>query len=239
MFIMKKDSKIILSIIIPCFNELNNISKIFEKIENIKEKYFEIILVNNGSTDETKFFLNRAKVNFNLNVINIKENIGYGGGIMEGVKASSGKIISWTHSDLQTDIEDVFKLYKCFIENKDHRKIILKGKRVNRNLFDTLFTFMMSAICKFYLNIKLLDINGQPKMFHRDFLKELKNAPLDFSLDLFMLYKANKLDFTIVEYPVRFKKRLYGESKGGGTIKGKINLIKRTLSYIIQIKKEN
>ena len=53
---MKKDSKIILSIIIPCFNELNNISRIFEKIENIKEKYFEIILVNNGSTDETKLF---------------------------------------------------------------------------------------------------------------------------------------------------------------------------------------
>ena len=96
---------------------------------------------------------------------------------------------------------------------------------------------MMSAICKFYLNIKLLDINGQPKMFHRDFLKELKNAPSDFSLDLFLLYKANKLDYTILEYPVRFKKRLYGESKGGGTIKGKI-MTKRTLSYIIQIKKK-
>ena len=67
----------------------------------------------------------------------------------------------------------------------------------------------MSMICKLYLNYKLLDISGQPKMFHRDFLKELNNLPLDFSLDLLLPYKANKLDLTILEYPVRFKKRLY------------------------------
>ena len=42
-----------------------------------------------------------------MNVINIKENIGYGGRIMERVKASSGGIISWILSDLQTNIEDV------------------------------------------------------------------------------------------------------------------------------------
>ena len=172
-----------------------------------------------------------------MNEININENIGYGEGIMDGVKVSSGGIIFWMHSDLQTDIKDVFKLYECFIENKDQRKIILMGKKVNRNIFDTLFTFMMSVICIPSLNIKLLDVDGQLKMFHRDFLKELNNVPLDFSLDLFLLYKANKLDLTILEYPLRFKKKLYDETKGGETIKGKINLIKRTLSYKIQIKK--
>ena len=52
-------------------------------------------------------------------------NIGYGYGIKSGIKHSSGKIISWTHADLQFDINDVIKFFK----NKDEfnsSKIMLK-----------------------------------------------------------------------------------------------------------------
>ena len=75
-------------------------------------------------------------------------------------------------------------------------------------------------------------------MFHRSFLKKLKNYPKDFSLDLFFLYQAKSNAMKIIEYPVYFGKRLYGESKGGGTIAGKLKLIARTWTYMIQLRKK-
>ena len=61
-----------------------------------------------------------------------------------------------------------------------------------------------------------------------------KNAPLDFSLDLFLLTKTNK----IKTVDVFFHKRKHGEAKGGGTMKGKWKLIKRTISYINKLSRK-
>ena len=58
----------------------------------------------------------------------------------------------------------------------------------------------------------------------------------DFSLDLFVLVKAIKMNYTILEYPVMFKNRYYGMSKGGGSFIGKIKLTLRTLSYINKLR---
>jgi glycosyltransferase involved in cell wall biosynthesis len=226
-----------LSIIIPCYNEAHSIPLLFKKIEAIQKDYFEIILINNGSTDDTKNILKQLNVNFNITVVSLKENLGYGNGIIEGIKIANGKIISWTHADLQTDPKDVIDAYKFYIKQGDAKKFILKGKRINRKLIDRFFTFMMSLISSILLGAKLSDINAQPKMFHRDYFGDLDQAPKDFSLDLFFLYKGIKSGKTILEYPVFFSNRLYGESKGGGSLKGKIKLIKRTMAYILILRK--
>ena len=73
-------------------------------------------------------------------------------------------------------------------------------------------------------------------MFHRDFLEKLTESPTDFSLDLYLLFQARLHNFPILEYPVKFRKRLHGESKGGGSLKGKWKLIRRTLSYMLKLK---
>ena len=87
----------------------------------------------------------------------------------------------------------------------------------------------MQVYCTIILKTKLNDINAQPKLFSRKFYENnFKNAPLDFSLDLFLLTKTNK----IKTVDVFFHKRKYGKAKGGGTMKGKWKLIKRTISYI-------
>ena len=94
----------------------------------------------------------------------------------------------------------------------------------------------MSIVSSIAFNIRLSDINAQPKMFSRDFIKYIDNAPNDFSLDLFILVKAIKMNYTILEYPVMFKNRNYGISKGGGSFIGKIKLTLRTLSYINKLR---
>ena len=165
-----------LSIVIPCFNEAENISLLIQKLKTIQNKNIEVILVNNGSSDNTANVLSEELSNEKqfLKSISIDHNIGYGHGIMTGIKEALGDVIAWTHADLQTDPTDVINAYSEFTENPDYEKCILKGKRVGRNLFDAFFTFLMSTLSSFLMGIKLSDINAQPKMFHRSFLENIK-----------------------------------------------------------------
>ena len=126
-------------------------------------------------------------------------------------------------------------LYKVEL---DSNHCIVKGERKGRNLFDNIFTCGMSFISSLFLNQKLWDINAQPKIFHRDFMIHLKKAPYDFSLDLYILFVANRIKISIKSFPVFFSNREFGEAKGGGTLKGKFKLIKRTIGYIIELRND-
>ena len=228
------------SLIIPCYNEEENLELLVEKLKTIKSNDIQIILVNNGSTDSTQVKLSQLSVlNEGLfEILSLDKNIGYGNGIMQGVFQAQSEVIAWTHADLQTDPSDVLKAYETFVSHPEFPKCILKGKRIGRGLFDSLFTFGMSIFSSFLLRRFFSDINAQPKMFHSAFLEKTPTPPHDFSLDLYFLYQAKSHGFSVIEYPVFFHKRLYGQSKGGGSFKGKWKLILRTFKYILKLKKE-
>lgn len=233
----------ILSIVLPCFNESGNINNIFERFREVLKKRddIEVILVNNGSTDDTREVMARQleqPENSFAKVVNVEVNKGYGFGIMSGVNTALGEFISWTHADMQTDPGDVLRALDVINTFPKETKVIVKGRRIARKPLDTLFTFGMSIISSIALSAKLNDVNAQPKLFHKSFLTEFKNPPDDFSLDLYLLYIARKKNYEIKEVRVNFAQRLHGEAKGGGTLKGKFKLIKRTWSYIFKLKKE-
>jgi len=165
-------------------------------------------------------------------------NKGYGFGILQGLAVAEGKILSWTHADLQTDPKDVVLAYELYKVELESNHCIVKGERKGRNIFDNMFTGGMSLISSLFLNQKLWDINAQPKIFHRNFMNHLKKAPYDFSLDLYVLFVANRIKISIESFPVFFSNREFGEAKGGGTLKGKFKLIKRTIGYIIELRND-
>ena len=231
-----------LSIVIPCYNEDDNIFPLFTKIQDLLnlDKEIEVIVVDNGSTDKS----NENIINSDLFIKNkiklkkIDKNIGYGHGIMSGVRIAKGDYIGWCHADLQTEPSDV---YNAFLSNKEKLKngdYIIKGLRKNRSIFDEIFTFGMSLIASVIFLKKINDINAQPKIFPKSFLPYLQNHPNDFSLDLFFLVIAKKHNYKIINHDVTMKKRIYGEAKGGGSLKGKIKLIIRTLIYIIELRRK-
>ena len=225
-----------LSIIIPCYNEKSSIKELVKNcIDNINDKT-EILLVDNGSKDNTFKVLSNLNLPKNIIPLRVEKNIGYGNGILFGLNHAKGEIVSWTHADLQTDISDVIRGYELYKKELISKISIVKGERKKRNLFDFFFTFSMSMYSSIILKNWMNDINAQPKLFHKSFIKDFKNPPLDFSLDLFLIYffKTKKIEVKTV--PVYFNKRKYGESKGGGTFKGKIKLILRTLNYIHKLK---
>ena len=168
----------------------------------------------------------------------IKKNIGYGHGIMSGVKIASGNFIGWCHADLQTEPEDVYNAYIQNFKKLKNDRVIIKGLRTNRNLFDELFTLGMSIIASIIFQRMISDINAQPKLFSKSFRTLLNDYPYDFSLDLYLLIIAKIKGYKIINHKVIVKKRLYGEAKGGGNLKGKLKLIKRTLVYMLKLRKK-
>jgi glycosyltransferase involved in cell wall biosynthesis len=229
-----------LSIVIPCFNEDKNIFFLFEKIERLlaNNNSVEIIIVDNGSTDYTHQKIVNSKLfkEKKINFLKIKKNIGYGHGIMTGVNVASGNYIGWCHADLQTEPIDVLNAYTKNLNTIENELCVIKGLRKNRKFFDSMFTFGMSLFASIIFLKKINDINAQPKIFPKTFLNYFKEYPKDFSLDLYFLVMAKINNYKIINYNVIMKKRLYGQAKGGGTLKGKINLIKRTFIYIIKLR---
>ena len=88
-------SKIKLSIIIPSYNEINNLKYLLKQINNIllKNKDIQIIIVDNGSTDGSKNYIEKIKKFPKIKFIRVNKNIGYGYGIKKGLKFASGKMM--------------------------------------------------------------------------------------------------------------------------------------------------
>ena len=233
------------SIVIPFFNEEKNIYFVIKSLNKIlkKIKYIEFILVNNGSTDNSKKVFNLNLKNENKKIFKyyeVKKNIGYGHGIKYGLSKAKGNFLGWTHADMQTNPTDVIKA--IMIINKTRElNLFIKGKRKNRNKKEIIQTKAMEYISSILLNVKIKDINAQPKIITKTFYKNyIKNfAPDDLSLDLFAYYLALKKKYKIYEVDVLFKKRKYGETKGGGeggSILTKLRLIFVTLRCLFKIK---
>jgi glycosyltransferase involved in cell wall biosynthesis len=103
-----------LSVIIPIFNELNNITTLAEQIKavlnDIAEEY-EIIFIDDGSSDGSDTKLDElSDADKRIKVIHFRKNFGQTAAIMAGIDASSGSIIITMDGDLQNDPKDIRNL---------------------------------------------------------------------------------------------------------------------------------
>ena len=114
----------------------------------------------------------------------------------------------------------------------------VRGRLVGRPLVDRVFTTGMGWVASAALATPLVDINAQPKIFHRRLLDEMHDAPWDFSLDLYVLYLARRSGLNVIEQPVHFGIREHGEAKGGGSLSGKAKLTRRTIQYIYRLRRQ-
>ena len=232
-----------ISLIIPCFNEEQNLEKLLGKLNLLLNEFsdekIEIVIVDNGSTDNSNNIIRNHKLVLDKRIflLNIKKNIGYGDGLNQGINFSKGEVICWFHADLQFDPLDAIKIYKKFKNVLSKEEIFIKGKRINRSLFDNVFTFGMSLLTFFLFKKKINDINAQPKIFKRSFLKFINNPPIDFSFDIYFLLIASKNNIKIIESPVNWYDRNAGIAKGGGSFKLKMKLTLRTIKFMFDLKK--
>ena len=232
-----------ISLIIPCFNEEQNLEKLLGKLNlllnDFSDEKIEIVIVDNGSTDNSNNIIRNHKLFLDkrISLLDIKKNIGYGDGLNQGINFSKGDVICWFHGDLQFDPLDAIKIYKKFKNVLSKEEIFIKGKRINRSLFDNFFTFGMSLLTLLLFKKNINDINAQPKIFKRSFLKFINNPPIDFSFDIYFLLIASKNNIKIIESPVNWYDRNAGIAKGGGSFKLKMKLTLRTIKFMFDLKK--
>lgn len=222
-----------LAIVIPCYNERDNIPLIIARLRAClaAREDVAVILVDNGSTDGSDAVLARELAGQGqICALRVEVNRGYGHGILAGLAAAEADVLAWTHADMQTDPADVLRALDLF----DRAGGVVKGRRQNRALLDTLFTAGMQVIASALLRVRASDVNAQPKLFSRAFYEShlRHGAPQDFSLDLYLLWCARRAGVPIGEIPVIFAPRAHGEAKGGGSWKTRQKLIRRTFAYI-------
>ena len=226
------------SLVIPCFNEQGTIKLLLERTKNLFiDNKIELILVNNGSTDNTKNIISELIVDYpHAKYISFKKNLGYGGGILKGLSHCKGEIIGWTHADLQTDPLDCIKAFKEYENVSRGQNVFIKGNRKKRPLNDQFFTFGMSLFETFLLRKLIYDVNAQPTIFPKKFFDSWINPPKDFSLDLYSYYLAQKKNYEIRRIPVDFLKRISGESKWNTNFISRVRFILRTIKYSFKLK---
>lgn len=228
-----------LSIVIPCYNEERNIPLILKKFADcIGSADLEVILVNNGSTDGSQQVLEKLLPVYPFaREITVPFNQGYGYGILQGLKVAKGHFIGWTHADMQTDPYDVLRALDLIQQYGESEKIFIKGDRKGRSLWDNVFTIGMGLFETLYLGCCLYEINAQPTIFPKNFFQKWQEPPFDFSLDLYALYLAKKMNYRVYRFPVKFPKRIHGTSSWNTGLTAKWKFIKRTLAFSYNLKK--
>lgn len=226
------------SIVVPCYNEQENIPLILDQFSQNLLPEMEVILVNNGSTDQSAEVLDALLPRYPFaKTVLVPVNQGYGYGILQGLKEAQGDYIGWTHADLQTDPADVAKAFMLIAQNPE-KNVFVKGNRKGRPLSDNIFTWGMGIFESVFMGTPMWDINAQPNIFPRSFFSEWETPPYDFALDLYAVYLAKRKGLDLRRFPVRFPQRLHGESKWNTGLQSKVKFIKRAISFSLKLKKE-
>ena len=226
-----------LSLVIPCYNEAANLPLLLERCQHVAQPGdAEVILVDNGSTDDSPQVLQRLLPRYaGCRSVRVEVNQGYGFGILSGLRAAQGDILAWTHADMQTDPLDARRGLEFFEKHGPDR--FVKGRRHGRPAADVAFTVGMSVFETLLLRRPLWDINAQPTMFSKAFFATWQDPPHDFSLDLYAYYQALRQKLPVHRFPVRFGERAHGVSHWNVNWAAKRKFIRRTVDFSLQLRK--
>tara|TARA_Y100001970_G_C14016116_1_gene741011 strand:+ start:76 stop:756 length:681 start_codon:yes stop_codon:yes gene_type:complete len=201
------------SLVIPLYNESKNIQFLLDEITSnlINYKNYEIILVNDASTDNTSKIINNLSIN-NIKVINNNKNKGQSFSIYEGIKKSSNKIIVTLDGDGQNDPADIPKLYDLYSSNEDIK--LIGGIRRNRK--DNYTKRISSKIANFIrsriLNDECEDTGCALKVFDK---KIFLSFPFFDGVHRFLPALFKGYGHKTIFVDVNHRKRNYGISKYG------------------------
>lgn len=225
--------------IIPCYNEADNLPLLVPRCAEIcTDGSCEVVLVDNGSTDPSPEILRELLAGQDsIRSIRVERNRGYGFGILSGLRAADGRILAWTHADMQTDPADALRGLDRFRRSADPQRLFVKGRRQGRPFGDVAFTAGMSLFESALFGRRLWDINAQPTMFSRAFFESWTDPPHDFSLDLYAYCTARRRGLAVARIAVRFGERAHGHSHWNVDWPAKVKFIRRTVGYSLKLRR--
>jgi glycosyltransferase involved in cell wall biosynthesis len=204
-----------LSITIPLFNEAENIPALHERLVRELEalaRPFEIILVNDGSSDDSERILDAlAAKDPRVKVVHFRRNFGQTAAMMAGIHYASGEIIVPMDGDLQNDPADIAKLLAKLDEGYDVASGWRKDRKdhsLRRNLPSRIANVLISRISGVHLH----DYGCSLKAYRRDVVKGVKlYGEMHRFIPIYASWEGGK----VAEVPVSHHARVHGNSNYG------------------------
>ena len=206
-----------LSIIIPVFNEEKTILEILKKIkESLSgENNYEVIVIDDGSRDNTLKLLENNKSLYNKLIIN-EINKGKGFAVIKGIEASEGKYIAFQDADLEYDPIEFNNILKIFNEMDAD---IVFGSRINyknytrsHNFLNLIANKSLTLYFNILFNCTFTDIYSCYLSFRRDLINTEKLKCYDFGQQAELLCQIIKKSKKNYEIPINYN----GRSKKDG-----------------------
>ena len=207
----------LISIIVPCFNEKKYIEETIERI--LKQDYLnkEIIIVDDGSNDGTTEIL-RSKIEQKVSkIIYLKKNLGKGNAIQEAINFVTGDIIIIQDADLEYNPGDYKKMISPFIN--DNADVVYGSRFINNEkrrviyfintIANKIITFFLNCL----LNLNFTDVETGYKAFKTEFIRKIKLKEKGFGFEMEITIKLNKNLAKFYEVGVSYSGRTLAEGK--------------------------
>ncbi len=214
-----KNSKII-TIIIPCYNEIRTIGLIVEKINNLKDLNKQIIIVDDFSGDGTVDFIKTELIHKIDRLILHDRNLGKGAAIKSAQNYVKGDIVIIQDADLEYYPDDYYALIHPIINNNYkvvYGSRVLNKKRYLDKNFTSIFRIFANHILTLFSNVinnqNLTDAHTCYKVFDSYVFKKLVLEEDDFSFCPEVTTKISKMNINIYEVPIKYTGRDYYEGK--------------------------
>jgi glycosyltransferase involved in cell wall biosynthesis len=215
-----------ISVIVPIYNEVDSIVPLHERVASVLntiDKPWELLLVNDGSTDGSAAVLDKvAETDPHVKVIHLRRNFGQTAAMMAGIDYAAGEIVIPMDGDLQNDPADIPRLLTKLDEGYDVVSGWRKGRKdakLTRNFPSWLANRMISLISGVHLH----DYGCSLKAYHRNVIKDVK---LYGEMHRFIPIYASWQGARVTEIPVKHHARRYGKSKYG---------LERTMKVILDL----
>ena len=202
-----------LSIVVPAFNEAARIGVSLHKIDEFMRDSsltYEVIVVDDGSTDETPTIINQSEVKV-LRFIRNSSNHGKGYAVRQGVLAATGNYVLFTDADLSAPIEELRKLLDVALN--EGADIVIGSRALDRNFiekhqsrFRELSGIAFNLMVRSFLGLPLHDTQCGFKLFDRQKSRRIfeRLTTHGFGFDPELLFLAKRQGLRIREVPVRW-----------------------------------
>ncbi|MFX0027072.1 MAG: glycosyltransferase family 2 protein [Candidatus Hermodarchaeota archaeon] len=229
------EDQVIISIILPLFNEEKTIRGVLESLPN--HKSIEVIVVNDKSTDNSLEEIKLVQSYRNIKLINHQINKGYGAAIMTGIKHAKGKVIVSMDSDGQHSPDDLFTLVKPILDERADYTI---GSRYLGTYFyqlplsTRLGELFVEKLIRIFFGKKIMNNQNGFRAFNKKILpifNDLKYYGYAFCTE--QILKTSLEGYKIKECPIKVYNRKYGTSH---IILSKlaINMVTLFFNYLIK-----